>query len=94
MKINALLDVNVVAHEATDEIAVLLELEAPAALADVTRPQASLQVVLDRAGRWTARRWRAPSRRSSRWSAGWSRPTTSGWSPSTTPPRSSSQPGR
>lgn len=50
MKINALLDVNLVAHEATDEIAVLLELEAPVALADVTRPQASLQVVLDRSG--------------------------------------------
>lgn len=50
MKINALLDVNLVAHETTDEIAVLLELEAPATLADVTRPQASLQVVLDRSG--------------------------------------------
>ena len=50
MKINALLDVNLVAHEADDEVAVLLELEAPAALADVTRPQASLQVVLDRSG--------------------------------------------
>jgi Ca-activated chloride channel family protein len=50
MKINALLDVNVVAHEAEDEVAVLLELEAPAALIDTTRPQASLQVVLDRSG--------------------------------------------
>src|SRR6478609_3721142 len=50
MKINALLDVNVVAHEAEDEVAVLLELEAPAALADATRPQASLEVVLDRSG--------------------------------------------
>lgn len=50
MKINALLDVNVVAHEAEDEVAVLLELEAPAAVGDVTRPQASLQVVLDRSG--------------------------------------------
>ncbi|MGE3326379.1 MAG: VWA domain-containing protein [Acidimicrobiia bacterium] len=50
MKINALLDVNVVAHEAEDEVAVLLELEAPAALSEVTRPQASLQVVLDRSG--------------------------------------------
>ncbi len=50
MKINALLDVNVVAHEAEDEVAVLLELEAPAALADTTRPQASLQLVLDRSG--------------------------------------------
>src|SRR4051812_26594037 len=53
MKINALLDVNLVAHETTDEIAVLLELEAPAALAEVTRPQASLQVVLDRSGSMT-----------------------------------------
>lgn len=50
MKINAVLDVNVVAHEAADEVAVLLEMEAPAAPADVTRPQASLQVVLDRSG--------------------------------------------
>jgi Ca-activated chloride channel family protein len=50
MKINALLDVNVVAHEAEDEVAVLLELEAPAALADTVRPQASLEVVLDRSG--------------------------------------------
>ena len=50
MNINALLDVNVVAHEAEDEVAVLLELEAPASLADATRPQASLQVVLDRSG--------------------------------------------
>ena len=50
MKINALLDVNVVALEAEDEVTVLLELEAPAALADTTRPQASLQVVLDRSG--------------------------------------------
>lgn len=50
MKINALLDVNVVAHETEDEVTVLLELEAPAAVADAGRPQASLQVVLDRSG--------------------------------------------
>jgi Ca-activated chloride channel homolog len=50
MKINALLDVNVVAHETEDEVAVLLELEAPAALADTNRPQAALEVVLDRSG--------------------------------------------
>lgn len=53
MKINALLDVTVVAHEAEDEVAVLLDLEAPAALADTTRPPASLQVVLDRSGSMT-----------------------------------------
>ena len=50
MKITALLDVNVVAFEAEDEVSVLLELEAPAALAELARPQASLQVVLDRSG--------------------------------------------
>ncbi|MCX6397196.1 MAG: VWA domain-containing protein [Propionibacteriales bacterium] len=50
MKINALLDVNVVAHEAADEVTVLLELEAPASVADTARPPSSLQVVLDRSG--------------------------------------------
>jgi Ca-activated chloride channel homolog len=50
MKINALLDVNVVAHETEDEVAVLLEVEAPATVTDAARPQASLQVVLDRSG--------------------------------------------
>lgn len=50
MKINALLDVNVVAHETDDEVAVLLELEAPATLSDVVRPPSSFQVVLDRSG--------------------------------------------
>jgi len=50
MKINTLLDVNMLAHETEDEVAVLLELEAPISLEDVTRRQASLQVVLDRSG--------------------------------------------
>lgn len=50
MKINALLDVNVVAHETADEVAVLLDLQAPTAPQTATRPQASLQVVLDRSG--------------------------------------------
>jgi Ca-activated chloride channel family protein len=50
MKINALLDVNLIAHEAEDEVALLLELQAPAAPTRTTRPQASLQVVLDRSG--------------------------------------------
>jgi Ca-activated chloride channel family protein len=50
MKINALLDVNVVAHETTDEVAVLLDLEAPTVASDVQRPPGSLQVVLDRSG--------------------------------------------
>ncbi|MFL0411124.1 VWA domain-containing protein [Microbacterium paludicola] len=49
MKVNSLLDVNVVALDAEDEINVLLELEAPAAKTG-PRPQASLQVVLDRSG--------------------------------------------
>jgi Ca-activated chloride channel family protein len=50
MKLNALLDVNVVAHETTDEVAVLLDLEAPTVASDVQRPPSSLQVVLDRSG--------------------------------------------
>jgi len=49
MKINALLDVSLVAHETADEVAVLLELEAPAA-PTTKRAPASLQVVLDRSG--------------------------------------------
>ena len=50
MKVSASLDVNVVAHETTDEVAVLLDLEAPQAVVDMPRPPSSLQVVLDRSG--------------------------------------------
>ena len=50
MKINAQLDVNIVALETSDEVAVLLDLEAPSTPSGVTRPPASLQVVLDRSG--------------------------------------------
>ena len=50
MKFNASLDVNVVAHEATDEVAVLLDLEAPTPVVDEVRPPSSLQIVLDRSG--------------------------------------------
>jgi Ca-activated chloride channel homolog len=50
MKINAQLDFSVVAHETGDELSVLIELEAPAAPANLQRPQASLEVVLDRSG--------------------------------------------
>ncbi len=50
MKINASLDFNIVAHEMSDEVNVLLELEAPAVVSQSARPQASLQVVLDRSG--------------------------------------------
>jgi Ca-activated chloride channel family protein len=50
MKFAAALDVNVVAHETTDEVAVLLDLQAPAVTGAGTRPPASLEVVLDRSG--------------------------------------------
>src|SRR4051812_20804365 len=54
MKFTALLDVNVVAHEADDELTLLLELEAPAAVpTDEERPANTLQVVLDRSGSMT-----------------------------------------
>jgi Ca-activated chloride channel homolog len=50
MKLSASLDVNVVAHETTDEVAVLIDLEAPAPVGDAPRAPSSLQVVLDRSG--------------------------------------------
>ncbi|MEE3851762.1 VWA domain-containing protein [Gordonia sp. LSe1-13] len=49
MKLSAALDVEVVAHEAADEVTVLLELEAPAG-PDTNRTPTALQVVLDRSG--------------------------------------------
>ncbi|RPA06160.1 VWA domain-containing protein [Gordonia sp. OPL2] len=49
MKLSAALDVEVVAHEAADEVTLLLELQAPAGeVAD--RTPTALQVVLDRSG--------------------------------------------
>lgn len=50
MKFSAQLDVSVVAHESTDEVAVLLDFAAPAAPQAEERPTASLQIVLDRSG--------------------------------------------
>ncbi|MFT4187998.1 MAG: VWA domain-containing protein [Aeromicrobium sp.] len=50
MRIDTLLDVHLVAHESEDEVAVLVDLEAPAAAEDAERLPASLQVVLDRSG--------------------------------------------
>src|SRR5215218_5936173 len=50
MHLNATLDLDVVAIESQDQISVLLELAAPAASADRTRPPGTLQVVLDRSG--------------------------------------------
>lgn len=49
MKINALLDVDLVAHEAADEVAILLDLQAPPA-PTTRRAPAALEVVLDRSG--------------------------------------------
>ena len=50
MNLNAILDVDVIALEAEDQISVLLELTAPEAPADRSRPPGTLQVVLDRSG--------------------------------------------
>ncbi|OCW85484.1 hypothetical protein A8M60_05555 [Nocardia farcinica] len=49
MKLSAALDVEVVAHEAADEVTVLLELQAPAGPVTDRTPTA-FQVVLDRSG--------------------------------------------
>jgi Ca-activated chloride channel family protein len=50
MDLNAHLDVDVVAVEHADEVAILLELAAPVAHAGVKRAPATLEVVLDRSG--------------------------------------------
>ncbi|WP_022926746.1 vWA domain-containing protein [Patulibacter americanus] len=50
MHLSALLDVEVVAVEAEDELSVLLELQAPQSEAQAARPAHTLQVVLDRSG--------------------------------------------
>lgn len=50
MKIDAQLDVTMVAHEADEEVHVLLELQAPEAVRTEARPPSSLQIVLDRSG--------------------------------------------
>src|SRR5689334_7085441 len=55
VKFSSRLDVNVVAHETTDEVAVLIDLEAPALAMDVERAPATLQVVLDRSGSMAGR---------------------------------------
>ena len=49
MKLSAALDVEVVAHEAADEVTVLLELQAPAGPV-INRTPTAFQVVLDRSG--------------------------------------------
>lgn len=50
MHLNALLDVDVVAVEAEDELSILLELQAPVSTTQAARPPRTLQVVLDRSG--------------------------------------------
>jgi Ca-activated chloride channel family protein len=50
MKINTTLDVTMVAHEQDDQVTALIDLEAPATIADAARPAASLEIVLDRRG--------------------------------------------
>ena len=50
MHLNALLDLDIVAVEAEDEVSVLLELTAPEADSAHTRAPAALEIVLDRSG--------------------------------------------
>jgi Ca-activated chloride channel family protein len=50
MRLNALLDVDVVALEAEDQISVVLELVAPGRDSNAPRPPTTLEVVLDRSG--------------------------------------------
>lgn len=55
MKFSADLDVSVVAHETTDEVVVLLDLQAPASPVVAARAPSTLQVVLDRSGSMSGR---------------------------------------
>ena len=50
MKLNATLDLDVIAIEAQDQLAILIELVAPQQEAARRRPPGTLQVVLDRSG--------------------------------------------
>jgi Ca-activated chloride channel family protein len=50
MQLNAILDVDLIALEAQDQVSVLLELTAPEAPADRRRQPGTLQLVLDRSG--------------------------------------------
>ena len=50
MHLNALLDLDLVAHESEDQRTVLLELAAPERADKQTRPPGALEVVLDRSG--------------------------------------------
>lgn len=55
MKFSSRLDVDVVAHESTDEVALLVDLEAPALAEHEDRAPATVQVVLDRSGSMSGR---------------------------------------
>ena len=55
MKFSTRLDIDVVAHESADEVALLIDLEAPSPATDVERAPATLQVVLDRSGSMAGR---------------------------------------
>lgn len=50
MKLSTQLGVNMLAHETDEEVAVLVDLVAPAVNSSEPRPSASLEVVLDRSG--------------------------------------------
>jgi Ca-activated chloride channel family protein len=55
LKFSSRLDVDVVAHESTDEVALLVDLEAPALAEHEDRAPATVQVVLDRSGSMSGR---------------------------------------
>ena len=99
MHITAHLDVDLVAVETEDEVSVLVELTAPGAApgaAPDVRPHLArtLQVVLDRSGSMAASGSAVRSRHfCPLWTVS-TRPTTSGWSPSTTTFRSPWRPAR
>ena len=50
MKVKALLDVDMIAMEATDQVTLMLDLTAPENANQASRPGQTVQVVLDRSG--------------------------------------------
>lgn len=56
MHVNAHLDLDVVAIEQSDEVTLMLELDAPPAPESRPRPPAAVQIVLDRSGSMSGER--------------------------------------
>ena len=94
MDLSAHLDLDVVAHQADEQLSVLIQLAAPDAPADATRVPSALVVVLDRSGSMDGDRIDAAKTALLSIGTGSTPGTASGLSPSMTRLTSSCRPGR